>query len=254
MGLEVKQVFQNITRHVFLYPASKNDRPNVSLIAGKKYSLLFDAGFSEDHILSIKDALKNQNLPYPSGVIISHAHCDHCFGAGAWKLPIIACRDTQARLKAMQSWLWTDDAMENREKNGEEIAFCNANIRLEYPNLTKINIAVADIVFDQRLSIDLGDLIIELICCNGPHGQGVICYIPSDKILLIADMAGKDLYSMPWTFQGDFRTSVNKIPYDHDRVSSFIQLLDSLDFLYYIDGHTGAGYRESLYRMLHNEI
>ncbi len=44
-------LFKQITEHIYVYPCNGHtDRPNIGLIVGGKYTLLFDAGNSAAHV------------------------------------------------------------------------------------------------------------------------------------------------------------------------------------------------------------
>ena len=46
--------------------------------------------------------------------------------------------------------------MENRIRTGEDIVFCSEMIKREYPDRSKIEVVAGDIVFEDRMDIDLG--------------------------------------------------------------------------------------------------
>ena len=142
-------MFDKITDHIYIQPAEHyTDRPNVGLIMGKKYTLLFEAGNSAANTRQLKERLAEQNLPQPDFVAVSHWHWDHSFGMHAWDVPTIAGRKTNEQLVKVAGWAWDDEAMENRVKTGEDIVFCNEMIKREYPDSSEIKVVGADIVFD----------------------------------------------------------------------------------------------------------
>ena len=237
-------MFNKISEHIYIHPAEHyTDRPNIGLVKGEKYSLLYDAGNSEKHVDNMKSELSEQNLPYPDFVLLSHWHWDHSFGAKFWNVPIISGRKTDEQLRVVKNWKWDETSMENRIKSGEDIVFCTEMIKREYPDKSKISVAASDIIFDERMAIDLGCITCELISAKGPHSEdSVICYIPSEKFILLGDANCKDLYGKPWHFdiehEEDFLENISKIPYDKDLTEEFIALLNKLDFDYCISGHS----------------
>ena len=51
-------MFEKLTDHVYVYPFERyTDRPNIGLIVGEKYALLFEAGNSANHVELIKKDL-----------------------------------------------------------------------------------------------------------------------------------------------------------------------------------------------------
>lgn len=248
-------MFEQLTEHIFVYPCSSHtDRPNIGLIAGEKYSLLFDGGNSPAHVALMKQDLITQGLPMPNAVVCSHWHWDHTFGCSAWHIPVIAGRETNMHLDMIsKNWKWDDFSMEERVAQGEEIRFCHEMIKREYPDRSRIQVATADIVFDGHLTIDLGgNITCELIHCKGPHSSdSVLCYIPSDRFVFLGDSNCKDLYGLPWEFdiahEEDFQKNTDALPYDQEKVKQYLALLDTLDFTLCISGHAGVESKADLY-------
>ena len=247
-------MFEKVTEHIYVYPCDGyTDRPNIGLIIGSKYSLLYDTGNSEVHVDLMREALVQQGLPMPDFVVNSHWHWDHTFGAAFWNVPVIAGRETNEQLKVVQQWKWDDLSMAERVARREDIVFCNEMIKREYPDRSKIRVVTADIVFDGRMTLDPGDgVIAELIHCKGPHSSdSVLCYVPSDRFLLLGDSNCKDLYGIPWEFdikhEEDFKKNTDAIPYDRKKVGEYLRLMDTLDFTMCISGHAKAKSKDALY-------
>ncbi|MBQ3501683.1 MAG: MBL fold metallo-hydrolase [Oscillospiraceae bacterium] len=227
----------------------------MGIIAGEKFSLLYDAGNSAKHVEKLKSELSEQGLPHPDFVLLSHWHWDHSFGAKFWNAPVITGRKTDEQLQKVAEWQWDDISMENRIESGEDIVFCSEMIKREYPDRSKIEVVPADIVFEERMSIDLGGISCEIIHAKGPHSEdSVICYIPSEKFLFLGDANCKDLYGKPWEFdiehEEDFLDNIAKIPYDKVLTDDFIRLLDALDFELCISGHAEIMTKNELYNSL----
>ncbi|MBQ6878179.1 MAG: MBL fold metallo-hydrolase [Oscillospiraceae bacterium] len=245
-----------ISEHIYIYPAEHyTDRPNIGLIVGEKKTLLFDAGNSEKHVRKIKNEIYEKALPLPDFVLLSHWHWDHSFGAKFWNVPIISGKKTNEQLKNVAEWKWDDASMEERIISGEDIVFCTEMIKREYPDRSHIEVALADIVFEGNMSLDLGGTACELIHAKGPHSEdSVICYVPSEKFLFLGDANCKDLYGKPWDFdiehEEDFLSNVAKIPYDEKLAGDFIDLLSTLDFEYCISGHSEIMTKEELFNSL----
>ena len=250
-------MFEKITEHIYVRPYEEySDRPNIGLIIGEKHTMLYDAGNSAANVEQLKRELEEQGLPMPDLVAVSHWHWDHTYGMHAWGVPVIAGRLTNEKLKEAAAWNWDDNSMEERVALRTDIAFCNEMIKREYPDRSQICVTTADIVFDDRLTVDLGGgVVCELIHAKGPHSNdSVICYVPSERFVFLGDSNGKDLYENPWEFDLEREESVMEaimaIPFDRDRVLEYVSLLDSLDFVLCIGGHAGHMTREELYQWL----
>ena len=250
-------MFEKIADHVYVYPFERyTDRPNIGLIVGEKYALLFEAGNSANHVEMIKKDLVDQGLPMPDFVAISHWHWDHSFAMSAWECPSIAGKETNEQLKVVQTWKWDDRSMEERIAKREDITFCCEMIKREYEDRDQIKVVPADIVFEERMELDLGGgVVCHLIHAKGPHASdSVICYVPSDKFLFLGDSDCKDLYGLPWHFdiehEEDFVPVTDALPYDREKVKDYLQILDTLSFTKCISGHAPVMTREVLYSYL----
>ena len=243
-------MFRKVTDRIYYRPHDgSTDRPNIGLILGDKYTLMFDAGNSAANVASLRAELVAQGLPEPDFVAVSHWHWDHTFGMHAWGVPTIAGRLTNEKLKIVQTWAWDKNSMKAREVSGEDIEFCNVMIAKEYPEPDNIRVATADIVFDGRMTLDLGGVTCELIHAAGPHAEdSVICYVPSERFVFLGDSNGKNLYWRPWHYDPDtFNQEMERIPWDWDQVDAYLKLLDGLDFTRCIGGHSDDMSREELY-------
>ncbi len=150
--------------------------------------------------------------------------------------------------------------MDARVTSGEDIVFCNEMIKREYPDKSKIHVSSADIVFDGRMTIDLGGgVICELLHCKGPHSSdSVLLYVPCDRFVFLGDSNCKDLYGLEWDFdinhEEDFKENTDALPYDRKKVMDYLHILDTLDFTMCISGHSGAKSKESLYAALKEDL
>ncbi len=249
-------MFEQLTEHIYAFPCDGyTDRPNIGLITGSRYALLFDAGNSAAHVQLMRAALEGQGLPQPDFVALSHWHWDHTFGAAFWEAPVLAGRQTDAQLRKMTAWRWDDASMQRRVDDGEEIVFCTEMIKREYPDRSKIKVAAADLAFDGELTLDLGGVTCRLLHAQGPHAaDSVICYVPEERFVLLGDSNCKDLYGLPWHFdiahEEDFVPVTQALPYDPEKTAQYLRLLDTLDFSACLSGHAPVMPRAALYAEL----
>lgn len=247
-------MFRKTTDHIYIREYMHyTDRPNIGFITGGNRALLFDAGNSQAHVELLKLELKDAKLPLPDYVALSHWHWDHSFGAHAWQVPVLGCRETADQLRKMKDWSWDDQAMQERIDRGEDIQFCSDMIKREFPDRSNITVQVPDVLFEECMTLDLGGVTCELIHCRGPHASdSVIAYIPEDRFVFLGDSNCKDLYGKPWHFdirhEEDFLANTRSIPYDPELVDAYLRLLATLDFNHCISGHGDLMTREELYQ------
>ena len=253
---EETTMFNKISEHIYIRPAEGyTDRPNIGLVIGKNHTLLYDAGNSSAHVEQMKLELMQQGLPAPDIVVLSHWHWDHSFGLHAWNAVSIAGRKTHEKLLEVSNWAWDDDSMDKRIAEKEDITFCSEMIKREYPDRSKIKVIGADIVFDEKLSIDLDGITCELAHSKCPHSDdSVVCFVPEDEFMFLGDSNCKDLYGKPWTFdiehEEDLLKNLDAIPYDKNLVEDYISFLDEYDFNLCASGHREPFTKKELYESL----
>lgn len=190
------------------------DQPTLGYYVGTRKQLLFDAGNSPKHVNEFLNHLKIYGVGNPDAVCITHSHWDHTFGLSALSCPSYACRKTKRRLKNMQSWAWTKDAMEVRLAKGQESLFSHRNIQKEYPDLSEIKVCLPTNVFSFDKVIDLGDRKCKLIHVESPHDTDcVIFYLPEDKIVFLGDAYCSVPVGEDWV-------------YDKRKLKKFISILE----------------------------
>lgn len=249
-------MFEKITEHIYIRPAEPfTDRPNIGLIVGNKFSLLFESGNSASNVAQLKNELSTQGLPFPDFVAVSHWHWDHSFGMHAWGVPTIAGKKTNEKLLEVSEWKWDDLSMDERIRTGEDIVFCSEMIKREYPDRSEIKVIGADLIFEDRLYLDLGGITCELCHSKGPHSEdSVICFVPEDRFMFLGDSNCKDLYGKPWHFdiehEEDFLENVAAIPYDPELVSEYISFLEKFDFDLCASGHREPFSKKELFDSL----
>src|SRR6056297_202991 len=227
-----------ITERIYYMPHDeKTDRPILGYVKGDNYSLMIDSGNSKNHVDLFIEEIKALDLKYPDFVAITHSHWDHTFGIKSLDAVSIACKRTNDILKNMTKWQWTDAAMKERLKAGEDIEFCDTMIRKEYPDLSEIKVETADIVFDENLSIDLGQITCKLMRLESSHADDcVVAYIPEEKIIFIGDIISEDFH--------------NGEVYYKDKLESLIKDFKGIDFNTALFGHLEPFTKEELIEWL----
>lgn len=231
-----------LSDRIYYMPHSEEtDRPILGYIRGDKFTLMVDSGNSKKHVELVTDDILELEMPYPDFVAITHSHWDHTYGMSSLKAISIACDKTNEYLKNMLNWEWTDEAMNKRLATGEDIEFCDTMIRREYPILSEIQVKTADIVFNEKLKIDLGGITCELMRLESSHSDDcVVVYIPEEKTIFIGDIISEDFH------HGESK-------YYREKLESLISDFKAIDFNTALFGHMEPFSKQELLTWL-NEV
>ena len=215
-----------VSQHIYALPQQEEkDRPYLYYIYGKNSSLAVDAGSSPAHVKEFYQALRQEGLPLPQRTVLTHWHWDHSFGLCAVQGETWATEKTNAQLQKVQKWKWMPEDMARREESGEDTAFCHHYIRLEYPELSEIQVVPAKRAIHEEEVCDLGEVHCRLLLRDTPHSRdALLVLVPEDRALLVGDASGVDFY--------DYHAS-----YDPERLKNWIHWLEGLDFSLFLSGH-----------------
>ncbi|BBP93463.1 hypothetical protein BsIDN1_70810 [Bacillus safensis] len=172
-------------RFWYITPISLTDRPILGMVAGNNKTLMIDAGNSEDHAnYFIQRTLKHENAK-PDMVVLTHWHWDHIFGLPALPDTVsIASAQTRKEMEELVPFSWSDEAIDERVREGTEIEFCAKAIKEEYQGHRDIQVVLPDVTFDRRIEIDLGGVTCIVQHVGGDHAaDSVIVYVKEEKIL-----------------------------------------------------------------------
>ena len=134
-------MLSQISPHVHILPFDEErDRPNLGYIHGEDYSMLIDAGNSPAHLEAMLEAVSASDLPAPETVLITHWHWDHTFAMHAFPGLTVAHAKTDSILGTLTEWEWTEEAMAERLRTGEECEFCDTHIKVEYGDIAEIRV------------------------------------------------------------------------------------------------------------------
>ena len=220
----------------------ETDRPSLGYVRGERLSLAIDGGNSPAHWQQISSELAAAGFPQPRWCAVTHSHWDHVYGLCAMEAQVIACRRTDEQLRRMQGWQWNEDSMALRLETGEDILFCHEHILKEYADPRQIRVRTADLVFDERLTLDLGGVHAELIRLGNSHAEDcVVVYIPEEKVVFLGDITYHDLHHKPecWHLK---------------RREKLIAALAQLDFAWAVPGHQEVKGREAFFTNLEEAL
>lgn len=223
--MTLHQLNQIAPHTYWLTPDDATDRPALGLVVGTRGVLVVDAGNSPAHAQVLLDALAQRNLPAPTFAVLTHWHWDHVFGTSLLRVPTFASVETARIVTKMAQLDWSDAAIEQRIVDGAEIPFSRDNIKAELPDRTHFFIRPPEIAFTGQVSLDLGDVICQLVHVAGDHSpDSSIVYVPEDRIVFLGDCIYDDIYHGPRRL-----TTTHLFPL-LDRLSAY-------DAAYYVAAH-----------------
>ena len=185
---------QRISEHVYWLPPRPPDRPSLCAVAGARRTLMLDAGSSAEHARLFLEGLVAQHVAPPSLVVLTHSHWDHVFGAAELDVPVIAHALTAQALQELAATDWSDEALDRRVAAGEVSPEHAANVKEELPSPREARVAPADIVFQDGLDFDLGEVTVRVEHVGGDHAaDSCVMYVEPDRVLFLGD----SLYEAP---------------------------------------------------------
>jgi glyoxylase-like metal-dependent hydrolase (beta-lactamase superfamily II) len=217
---------QRLTEHVYYsIPDGRTDRPTLALVRGKRHTLLYDIGASVAHTGYVLQQAESLGIPAPDLAVLSHWHWDHWFGIDALQIPIIAQRETVRQMAIQAAYDWSDQALDQRVADGREVTFCRDMMKLELPDRSGLRLRTADIVFDDRLTLDLGGITCQVMHVGGDHAaDAVVVYVVEEQVMLLSDCLYSTVYGLPQH-------------YTPAKLRAMLAHFDHLPAEYYLLGH-----------------
>ena len=209
--------FQQLSNNVIIMHAEHDtDRPILAAVVGKRRTLLLDAGNSPAHAELFRAELSARGVRHPDILVLTHWHWDHTFGMSAWDLPAVAHAGTAKVLSSLLIYDWSDECLEQliTEKTiSKETA---ADIRKEYGTERTIRILEPDIVFQDKITLDLGGITCELAHVGGDHAEdSCFLFIKEDRILFLGDALGPSVYGGPRKYSSTEFLRLLKLVYSY---------------------------------------
>lgn len=150
-------MIKKLTKNVYcMQNNSEKESSIIGLITGEKASLIIDAGNSTKQMDEFLKEVKKMNIPELKYLVFTHSHKNHIMGAQNLKFVNIVNGVTNDKLK-------------KRCKD--------YNIQIN-----------SDIIYDEFLKLDLGNLVVELERIPSDHAKDCsIINIPSEKTVFLGD-------------------------------------------------------------------
>lgn len=209
------------------------DRPMLVYIQGEKFSLAIDAGYSSSHVEKFYSLLEEEGLSCPDFTAITHWHYDHTYGMYRTNGCCIAHKKTNEYLREEMNKAQDAGYVDFMKK--EDMYFAK-----EYDGIDEVTIVPAQLEFEDRIRLDLGELTAEIFHTVAPHSEDSVCiYIPEEKVLFLGDCICPDY------FNGGY---LNK-----EKLGALIQVIEKTDCRYCILSHDEPSTKEELLEYLYGE-
>jgi glyoxylase-like metal-dependent hydrolase (beta-lactamase superfamily II) len=181
-------VLTKISKHVYWMPPGPPDRPSVCAVVGDRRALMLDAGSSKAHTRAFLDALRTETAVRPSAVVYTHSDWDHVFGGAEVGGLVIAHALTAEQLIELAGLDWSDEGLDERVAAGHASPQHAANVKEELPSPRTVDVAPADIVFQDGLDVALGGVIVHVRHVGGDHSaESCVMYVEPDRLLFLGD-------------------------------------------------------------------
>jgi len=174
------------------YLPNQNDkeRPTLGLVCGEQYSLIIDAGNSTKHAENLINEIEKLDVPPVKYLVITHAHWDHFLGMNELDATIIVNSETNRRLKQWQMFSFDDHSLQHYVSSNKMSDFCRKIIQEDIPERDHFTLPSPDIIFENTLTIDLGNKICLLEQIASTHtDDSTIVFIPDEKVIFLGDSA-----------------------------------------------------------------
>lgn len=227
-----------LTEHVWLWPHNPDAAQScVGVIAGASETILVDAGNSPTLARRIQEELALCGLPPVSQVIYTHHHWDHIYGACEFRAPVVAhalCKTILAE-EARKPWGPEYLRQEMARNPRLEVSYTARGRAVQ--DWAAFRIVVPEIVFDEALTLQAGQIEVQLEHVGGQHaGDSLVVKVPQEGVMFLGDC-----YYLPPLH---LRTPASKPS------MAMLAALESEAYALYVEGHDKPLTRAKLLRIL----
>lgn len=169
-------------------PPGPPDRPSVCAVVGHRYTIMLDAGSSQAHALTFLHGLAIESERRPSAVVYTHCDWDHVLGGAEVRGLVIAHSLTADGLGELAERDWSDEGLDRRVALGLSSPQHAAAVKAELPSPRTIDVAPADVVFDDGVELRLGGVNVHVSHVGGDHSaDSTVMWVEPDGLLFLGD-------------------------------------------------------------------
>lgn len=174
----------------YLSNQDDKERPTLGLVCGNQYSLIIDSGNSTQHAKDFLQEIEKLDVPPIKYVVITHAHWDHFLGMNEFDATVIVNSQTNEIIKEWQNYSYDDSSLQKYMNSNQMSAMCMKIIQADIPNRDNFKLNSPDLIFENTLTIDLGNKVCVLERIQSTHSDdSTIIYIPDEKVVFLGDCA-----------------------------------------------------------------
>lgn len=181
---------EQLTPHCWLFPGDNaRTRPWVGAIVTPGATLLVDAGNGPAHAREIAAALAAIGAPPVGGLLVTHHHWDHHFGACAFPdAPVVAHREAQRHLAVMAAEPWSEAYLTVLSERNPSYAPIARRILAAVPDFSTFRSRPADETFSDEWRREMDGVTVRFVHVGGPHEpDSAVVHVLPDNVLFVAD-------------------------------------------------------------------
>jgi cyclase len=183
-------VLKRITENTFCIWGGEK-RINTGFIIGKNGILVIDSTFSPDNAKEILKNIRSVTQKPIRYLFNTHHHADHTFGNQVFSAKVVAHRECKNIMTKLLETEWARDSIQRWVEENPEWK----------EKLNNLKITLPDLLFDDRLEIDLGNIKINLLHVGGHTKDSSIAHVAQSKVLFAGDLIFQGRY--PFMRDGD---------------------------------------------------
>ncbi len=174
---------------VYAFPGdNRRARPWLGAVTTAAGTVLIDSGNGPLHAAALQAALDRLGAPPVSHILLTHHHWDHVFGSAAFPgARVVAHVLTQRHLRVMAGEPWSADYVAAKEGPARGPSLGRL-INEAVPDWTAFRAVPADIVFNERFDLTLGNVRFAVEHVGGQHEPDqCLVHVEPGNVLFLGD-------------------------------------------------------------------
>jgi glyoxylase-like metal-dependent hydrolase (beta-lactamase superfamily II) len=159
--------------------------PNIGIVVGSKGTLVVDTGLGRRNGVLVAGVASKLSKSGRLFLTTTHFHPEHVTGQSGFPADTVVIRPNVQQKELEESGAGMIDFFRSRSDVNKEL-------------LTDAGIDKSDVLFDNELTLDLGDVTARLLWFGPAHTNGdMVVFIEPDKILISGDVAQNKFVILP---------------------------------------------------------